>query len=191
MRKTYYFKAFLLFFAIAFSFLSIRDGSAAPKEGERLPSFSLVVPANDSYKQYLGIREDLPFLPTRVDGRMLIIEIFSMYCPWCQKEAPEVNKLHALIEGNPKLKGSVKIIGIGAGNSKYEVEVFKDNYKVPFPLFPDEDLKIHKALGEPMTPYFFAVKLTDAGDKISYSKLGSFGKAEDFLALIVKLAELE
>ncbi len=112
-----------------------------------------------------------------------------MYCPFCQKEAPNVNRLYQLIEENPNLRGKVKLIGIGAGNSSYEVNVFKTRYGVPFPLFPDSDYSIHGLLGNVRTPYFIAVRINgDGTHQVVYSKLGAFESAESFLRLIIKSA---
>lgn len=107
-----------------------------------------------------------------------------------------MNELYQAIEKNADLKDKVKVIGIGAGNSVYEVEVFKKKYDVPFPLLPDQDLSVHKTLGEVRTPYFIGVKINpDGTHKVIYSKLGGFSQvgfkdAGAFLAAMVKLAGL-
>jgi peroxiredoxin len=102
-----------------------------------------------------------------------------------------VNELYEAIQKRADLKDKIKLLGIGAGNSPYEVEFFKKKYKIPFPLVPDEDLSVHKALGEVRTPYFIGVKLNpDGTHKVVYSKLGGFTDSGEFLAMMLKLSGL-
>jgi peroxiredoxin len=115
-----------------------------------------------------------------------------MYCPYCQKEAPNVNELYQLINSKPDLKDKIKIIGVGAGNTPFEVDVFKKQYNVPFPLFPDESFSIHKSVGNVRTPYFFVIKINaDGSNKIIYSKAGSIQDPNQFLDFILKESGLK
>lgn len=103
-----------------------------------------------------------------------------------------MNDLYQIIEKTPKVKGKVKLIGIGAGNTPFEVDIFRNNYKVLFPLFSDENYSVHQSLGDVRTPYFIAVKIKkDETHEIFYSKLGGFKEVDDFLELMLKLSGLK
>jgi len=163
-----------------------------PLKGDVLPEIKITVPQNATHRSYLGLESSGFFKIPQIKAKIVIIEIFSMYCPYCQKEAPEINRLYSIIEGNPDLKDKIKLIGIGAGNSSFEVEVFKKKYNVPFPLFPDEDFSIHKCIGEVRTPYFLGVKINNDGThRIFYSQLGKFKRAEPFLELMLQESGLK
>ncbi|MEJ2589074.1 MAG: redoxin domain-containing protein [Deltaproteobacteria bacterium] len=157
-----------------------------PKAGEEFPNLILPVPEAASQKAYLGITEGNTFKLSQIKADILILEIFSMYCPHCQREAKDVNRVFELIEGDPKLKGKIKLIGLGAGNSAFEVDVFRKKYSVPFPLFPDQDFSHYKRFGKVRTPYFFFMRLkTDGTCRVFYTKLGSLDGAERFLKEVV------
>jgi thiol-disulfide isomerase/thioredoxin len=115
-----------------------------------------------------------------------------MYCPYCQADAPKINELYQLIEKDSDLKNKIKMVGIGAGNTPFEVEVYKKTYKVPFPLFPDKDFVVHKVCGEPRTPYFIIVRINDdKTHQIIHTQLGEFPGAEKFLELMLKVSGLK
>ena len=163
-----------------------------PVKGGVLPEIKIQVPDNAANRNYLSLEKSGFFKIPQIKAKVVIIEIFSMYCPHCQRAAPEINRLYSIIEGNPDLKDKIKLIGIGAGNSPFEVEVFRKKYSVLFPLIPDEDFSIHKRFGEIRTPYFLGVKINDDGThQVFYSKLGEFKGAEPFLDLMLQLSGLK
>ena len=165
---------------------------AAPQVGGKLPDFSLTVPKEAADRTYLGLAGSGSFKVPQIKAQAVLIEIFSMYCPYCQKEAPNLNQLYERIEGDPALRGKIKLIGIGAGNSAFEVGVFKKKYGIAFPLFPDPDFAVYDLFGELRTPYFIGLKLLpDGSHQVTSSFLGSFGKVESFLAEIVKNSDVK
>ena len=179
----------LLFSIMAFPALA---ADKPPEKGERLPAINLPIPKNPDERNYLGLTGSGLFKIPQIKAEAVIVEFFSMYCPICQKDAPGVNELYRLIENNPDIKNKVKLIGIGAGNSPYEVEVYKKTYDVPFPLFPDKDFVIHQACGEVRTPYYMVVEMNEDGThQIVHSQLGDFPGAEKFLDLVLKASGLK
>ncbi|MGA2400685.1 MAG: redoxin domain-containing protein [Syntrophobacteraceae bacterium] len=154
-----------------------------PDEGEMFPELKLAVPQKMEQREYLNIDQN-PFLLSKVDSEVLIVEIFSLYCPYCQKEAPNVNALFDAISASPELKSRVKVLGIGAGNSPFEVNAFRDLFTIEFPLIPDGDFAVHKMLGQVRTPYFFVLWKKPAGWLVVYSRVGSIGDPRAFLELI-------
>jgi len=179
--------------ALAFALNPILTLAAAPpQEGEAFPEISLTIPQDPSQRDYLGLSGEGQFKVSDIKAEAVIIEIYSMYCPHCQREAPRVNEFYQAMEQSPKYKGKLKIVGVGTGNSSFEVEVFREKYKVPFPLFPDVDFSIHQRLGEVRTPYFIGVKIKgDGTSEVFYSKLGGFENANEFLQLMVKLSGIK
>ena len=174
----------IITFVLMFAF-PIFAASEPPAEGGPLPVIKLPIPKSPEQKNYLGLTGEGSFTIPKIKARVVIIEIFSMYCPYCQKEAPTVNELYNAVENNPDLKGKIKIIGIGAGNTPMEVDVFRKKYQIAFPLFPDVDYSIHKVCGEVRTPYFIAVKINENGThEVIYSKLGGLQDVNKFLELI-------
>jgi len=156
-------------------------------KGEKLPAINLPIPQNSDEKIYLGLSGEGVFKISQVKAQAVLIKIFNLYCPICQSTAGVMTEIYKQIENNPDLKGKIKLIGIGAGNNLLEVEVFKQNHNISFPIFPDEDFTIHKALGEVRTPFFIAVKMEGGGSpEIIHTHLGGLTDARAFLDLMVE-----
>src|SRR5512145_2307283 len=162
-----------------------------PQVGDTLRAMMLAKPADASDLKYLGLSGSGTFSVEEVKAQAIIIQIFSMYCPYCQKDAPNVNRLFGLIENNPNLKGKIKIIGIGAGNTSFEVATFKKKYQIEFALVPDGDFKIHKIIGEVRTPYFIVLKMSGPKKpEVVFSKLGAHESINNFLNDVIRLADV-
>ena len=163
-----------------------------PTEGGVLPEIVLHVPKNLDQKKYLGLSSKTTFSIPQIKASVVIVEIFSMYCPYCQAEAPSINKLYYKIQNNRRLEGRFKLIGIGAGNTTFEVENFRDIYKIPFPLFPDDDFSIHKKIGEVRTPYFFAVGINkDGTHRVLYTHIGHIKNHDELIKMLLRRAGLK
>lgn len=150
--------------------------------------FALPAPEEKNHQTYLGVDPDQPFTLDQVKADILVIEIFSMYCPICQREAPKVNTLFQRLE-EVKDK-SVRLIGIGAGNSAYETKFFRKTYNIEFPLFSDGKFVIHKKIGEKGTPYFIGLKPGAPKDRrVFFTHSGDIKDLDQFLDQLFKASE--
>lgn len=166
-------------------------GTGPPENGGVLPQITLSAPEDPGHQSYLGVAGKGTFAIPEIKAEVVIVEIYSMYCPFCQAEAPRINELYTKIQQNGNLKDKIRLIGIAAGNSEFEVEVYRKKYNVEFPLFADGDFVIHKSLGEVRTPYFIGVKINaDGTHTVVYSKLGTIKNADQFIDVIKKAAGL-
>ncbi len=167
--------------------LAASTTSLTPAKGGKLPVINLQIPKDPAEKIYLGLSGSGYFKIPQIKAQAVVIKIFSLYCPVCQSTASAMAELYHKIENSPNLKDKMKLIGIGAGNTPLEVEVFKQAYNIPFPIFPDENFKIHQALGEVRTPFFIALKVAaDGSHEIVHTHLGGVTNVGAFLDLMVE-----
>ncbi|MBW1822144.1 MAG: hypothetical protein JRI92_10365 [Deltaproteobacteria bacterium] len=108
----------LLVFTMPFFFTDISIADTKP-DIELLPDITLTVPENTKHIQYLGLKGEAgtPFKISEIDADILMIELFSMYCPYCQKAAPTVNKLYKKMGQVKRPDLKLVIIGIGVKNT--------------------------------------------------------------------------
>jgi thiol-disulfide isomerase/thioredoxin len=187
------FAAVLLLAATAAPALAV-EASLAPAacplpQGKGFPDVTLTGKLSPSQAAYLGLpSEKLPAPLGAIQAEALIVEVFSMYCPYCQKEAPTVNALFELLEIRG-LSERIKIIGIGAGNSDAEVEIYRKKYDVPFPLFSDATFAVHKRVGEVGTPFFYVLtKKPDGSFNVLEASLGCMASPGEFLTEVLEKA---
>jgi peroxiredoxin len=155
---------------------------SAPQPGDVLPKVELQKPTEADELRYLGLSGTGSFALTDISATIVIVEFYSMYCPYCQAEAPNTVKLYNDIRNDPALKGTVRLIGVGVGNSDYEVSLFRDKYAIPFPLFSDKEFTIVQELGLQFTPHFVAVRIDEKGKAhVLYSQPGSIVDTKEFL----------
>ncbi len=158
-----------------------------PVKGGSLPGIRLPIPEDLNEKIYLGLSGKGLFKIPQIKSKGVLIKIFNLHCPVCQSTATAMAEVYRQIENNPGLRGKLKLIGIGAGNNLLEIEVFKHNLHIPFPIFPDENFKIHRALGEVRIPFFIAVKMErNRPPEIVQTHLGGLKDARELSDLMIE-----
>jgi thiol-disulfide isomerase/thioredoxin len=199
----------LLFLVFLVTVLTLNSAFAAGETvllspGDKFPNLALPDQLEKQDKEYLGIK--IPFFSfmqkdtfklDEVKAELLFIEFFNKYCTSCQRQAPVNNEIYKRINSDNDLKNRVKFIGIGVGNSKRELDSFRSDQTIPFPLIPDQEFLGYEEIGDPGgTPYMLLVKKTDSGFIVFSSHMG-LNKDKDFFvkeikeALITDVTKLE
>ncbi len=197
MRKSILCMTLLLLSLVLAASQALAGGSSASpsanplKDGAPFPNLTLTGPISQQQAKYLGLADaKSPYSLNDIGGPILIVQIFSMYCPFCQAEAPVMNELYAQI-GGADLADKIKLIGVGAGNSDFEVNVFREKYSLNFPVFSDQEFTAHKAVGEVGTPFFYVLKKgASGGYDILFSSLGRMDSPKKFLETVRSMAKL-
>lgn len=162
-------------------------GSAPLEVGETFPNVALDGEITDANAAALGLDPAAEsWTINDIDVPVLIFQVFSMYCPHCQNEAPVMVRMDEFITELGK-DDTIEIVGLGAGNSQTEVNIFRDKYDIEFPLFPDMEFEAYKPLGSVGTPYFYVLKKDDAAGAytVVISQLGRVNGPESFVDEVI------
>lgn len=154
--------------------LLLLAAAAAARTPHPFPDLALSGTITNEQRAYLGVGT-APFTLSQIKADYLFIEAYSMYCPVCQRDAPHLNELYRRItEADPG--GRIRMIGLALGNTEFETEFYRKKFAVPFPLFDDGDYAVHKALGEPVAPTYYVVRLRPDGAEVLYEWEGELEK---------------
>lgn len=184
---------FLLFMLVSANALAFEatdnPGSHPLPAGSVMPDLLLRGELSPEHKTHLGLQGPPPYKLSEIKAKTVILVAVSMYCPHCQREAPILNELESLLHSRG-LAQDVKLIGVGVGNSDFEIQVFRDKYAILFPLFSDPDFTVHKNMGTVGTPFFYVLNndQTKQNILIMDTHLGRIQSAAEFLDRALKAA---
>jgi thiol-disulfide isomerase/thioredoxin len=178
----------ICFIIISFFFISLvpawgREKKKIITAGDLFPEFPFPMTLSRGDIGYLGlpvkwlglVKGDTFFLKD-VKADLIILEFTNKYCYSCQLQAPAMNQLFEMVEKDEQLRGRVKFLGVGAGNNQNEVDSFKAEKKIPFPIVPDPKFLAYEAIGEPgATPFTLLIRKIDAGLMVARVKIGLTG----------------
>ncbi|MDA1068336.1 MAG: redoxin domain-containing protein [Verrucomicrobia bacterium] len=137
-------------------FLIFSVASAVAAEGPHFP----VTEARDNLP-LRGISDDAEtFTLSNVDASVVVLVVFDLYCPVCQKSAPNMKRLAESIQG---LATEIPVLGFGSGDTIFETQKFKDKFKLPFPCISDREKAVSAYYHVERTPSI--IVLERSGDK--------------------------
>jgi hypothetical protein len=169
------------FWGIVCTLILLQSNSALCVEpGEQVPAAKFTIPAPDSAQaqKYLGLKAMEPFGVSDIKASLVVIEFMSALCPHCYANAPIMNGIYKTIQSDSHLS-DVKVIAIADGSEKAEVDAYIKKFKVPFPVFVDEDSSISVAMEGVPTPTTMIVA-TENG-KVLFSHTGVIQDPDRFL----------
>ena len=171
----------LLFIALAGIPAGTALSGTLPEKGSVLPEFSMTAPEAEEERVYLGIGNDPEFTFDKIKADIVVLEIVGVYCPICHKQFPQMNQFFSRVEKDKALSGRVRIVSVAAGNTDKEVAYLKKQFKISYPVLSDPKFDIHKALGEPKTPF---TMLVTKDRKVVYTHLGRIADFDKFFSQI-------
>jgi hypothetical protein len=89
-----------------------------------------------------------------------------------------------VIEEDPALAKDFKVLAIAVADNKKRADDFKAEFKMPYPIFPDEKGEIYFALKQPVIP---SLLLTTTDGKVLLNHNGLF---EDLDGMLKKIREI-
>jgi len=97
-----------------------------------------------------------------------------------------MNNLFKLIEDDKDLNRDLKMLAIGQGDSEKRVDVWREKFRVKFPLFPDRSREVFKKFGSPGTPY---TVLVNSKGKVLLVHGGEMKDIDEFFTELKKFQE--
>jgi hypothetical protein len=152
-----------------------------PVVGQQLGPVKFATPLSDDDAKYLGLAKAEPFTLQDIKSAYVLIEQFNTTCPHCMHQAPALNQLYNLAQQDAALKDKLKFMSVGQRNDEGAAKMWKAFHKVPFPVIPDPDAGLGKALG--FSPYPISM-VVDKSGKILWVEIGAFESADEALKAI-------
>ncbi|MCX5889350.1 MAG: TlpA disulfide reductase family protein [Deltaproteobacteria bacterium] len=152
-----------------------------PKVGQTVGAVKFAKPISEDDAKYLGLAKAEEFTLKDVKSPYVYVEQFNTSCPHCMHQAPILNDLYNKVQQDAALKDKLKFMSVGQGNDEMGAKGWKVIQKVPFPVIPDPNSGLGKALN--FSPYPVSMVL-DKNGKILWVEIGAFESADDALKAI-------
>lgn len=164
--------ALLLFFCAS----PLLAAEAEPTVGLVLGPVTFAAPMSAADATYLGLAKPGEFTLKDVKSPYVLVEQFNTSCPHCMHEAPFLNQLFDRVQQDSALKGKLKFMAVAQSGDTGPVMAWKAMQKVPFPVLPDPNSTLGKALN--FTPYPVTM-VVDKSGKIVWVQVGAFDDVDE------------
>jgi alkyl hydroperoxide reductase subunit AhpC len=94
-----------------------------------------------------------------------------------------LNALYKKVADDANLKDQIKFVAAAQGQDQKVAKMWKTVKKVPFPVVPDTDWKLSKAMNFPHYP---VTMLVDKNGKVLWVHIAEFDSTSEVLAAIKK-----
>jgi thiol-disulfide isomerase/thioredoxin len=147
-----------------------------PTVGTVLGPVTFAAPMSAADATYLGLAKPGEFTLKDVNSPYVLVEQFNTSCPHCMHEAPFLNQLFERVQQDAALKAKLKFMAVAQSSDTGPVMAWKAMQKVPFPLLPDPNSALGKALN--FTPYPVTMVVDKTG-KIVWVEVGAFDDVDE------------
>jgi hypothetical protein len=176
----------LLFYSLIAGGFAFGEGTyKVARSGDLFPPYTFPPPTSPQDRNYFGLSEKKPFTLGDIQTDLIVLELLNIYCTSCQKQAPVYNEVFDLVKRDPITKAKVKWMGVGVGNNAREVEFFREEKGIPFPILPDLHFDLYQAIGGPggiRTPLTLLIRKDEKGQGIVIdSHVGFHGNKEEII----------
>ncbi len=155
--------------------------------GKYFDKANMTFPAPDSVQSqnYLGLTAMKPFKVGEIKAKVVVVEFMSALCEYCSLNAKVMNRIYKMVRENPQLAPNAKVMAIGVASPAAELNAFKTQHQVAFPMLSDATGTIGAAMGDMPTPTTLIV--STATGKVLYSHVGLIWSSDGF---VKKIAEM-
>lgn len=159
------------------------DAAVVPSLSQAL-TMPLQAPSHPPDRELLGLDQDArEFALAELDTDLLVILVFDMYCHVCRQSAQNMKWTSEQIQNSPYIKNA-RVVGIGRGDTDFEVQTFRKKLKLDFACVPDRNKQVTDAMGIQRTPsgYILCRKSGEYRFVSSFEGYLSKAKAKEFMA---------
>jgi hypothetical protein len=183
----------LLLFPIPQSGICVPPKISSPilRSGDFFPPITFSNLFTPEERAYLGVGEKAILSLGDIHAEVLVIEYMNTNCVYCISSVPTFGVIFDAIEQDRNLSKRIKIVGISAGDTRTEVEVFKKQHAVSYPIIPDTEFEAHKAVNEPTVPFIVIARRDERGKwVVATVHVGLTFSAESFVGELKAILEV-